>query len=361
MRASANSTSSARYPALPGRDRITTTRARTRCTTNILFIASRPPSSPSLGRRGHQSVFGLTKTRPGNFRPLSRLGRVPNSESPPATTRPTAAVCFSRPVDCPSVWPQGIRDNHRGHREQDVLARGGNLLAPCLLFGVQLWFSVSSVVVDEPTVYCMPVDHCLELRTRFHGRHAHAACTLPTQVRLAAVAGGRSATHSTWAAAAPFQETSHWRLLHRCHDSLNHRCMGVLPTKSVRIVDPLYAHGFVLLGAERPIVLCAVDWCEIRNGAYDNARRAGTSGGYDAPMRVGLFTPQHDAPVTMRGRKAALRSQLAGELYDEAFTPTRCAHRTALQDSLASARHITHVDWVRRASSRWRRTAGGAP
>ena len=37
---------------------------------------------------------------------------------------------------------------------------------------------------------------------------------------------------------------------------LNHRCMGVLPTKSKKVVDPLYAHGFVLLGEGKPIVLC---------------------------------------------------------------------------------------------------------
>ncbi|MBX3440572.1 MAG: hypothetical protein KF861_23985, partial [Planctomycetaceae bacterium] len=53
---------------------------------------------------------------------------------------------------------------------------------------------------------------------------------------------------------------------------LNHRCMGVLPTKSQSITDPLYAKGFVLLGADRPIVYVAVDWCEIRNGAYDQWR-----------------------------------------------------------------------------------------
>ena len=55
---------------------------------------------------------------------------------------------------------------------------------------------------------------------------------------------------------------------------LGHRCMGILPTKSQRIADPLYAHGFVLLGGGEPIVLCAVDWCEIRNGAYDQWRDA---------------------------------------------------------------------------------------
>ena len=48
---------------------------------------------------------------------------------------------------------------------------------------------------------------------------------------------------------------------------LGHRCMGVLPTKSRKIVDRLYAHGCALRGPDSPIVLCAVDWCEIRNGA----------------------------------------------------------------------------------------------
>ena len=50
---------------------------------------------------------------------------------------------------------------------------------------------------------------------------------------------------------------------------LGHRCMGVLPTKSERVADPLYVHGFVLLGADKPIVLWAVDWCGIRNRGYD--------------------------------------------------------------------------------------------
>ena len=49
---------------------------------------------------------------------------------------------------------------------------------------------------------------------------------------------------------------------------LGHTCMGILPTPAKKIVDPLYAHGFVLLGAGQPIVLVAVDWCEIRNLAY---------------------------------------------------------------------------------------------
>ena len=127
---------------------------------------------------------------------------------------------------------------------------------------------------------------------------------------------------------------------------LGHRCMGVLPTKSKKIVDSLYAHGFVLSGGEKPIVLCAVDWCEIRNGAYDQwrdalAKAAGTT--RDRVLVCSLH--QHDAPVTDSGAAKLLADVgLKGELYDEAFhdrTVKRVA--TALADSLKDAKRITHL------------------
>ncbi len=127
---------------------------------------------------------------------------------------------------------------------------------------------------------------------------------------------------------------------------LNHRCMGLLPTKSNKIVDPLYAHGFVLLSDEQPIVLCAVDWCEIRNGAYDQWRDALAKAARTSRQRV-LVTSlhQHDAPVTDSGAAALLRSVgLNGELYDEAFhdrTVTQVA--TAVKNSLADAQTITQI------------------
>src|SRR5438132_1289456 len=37
---------------------------------------------------------------------------------------------------------------------------------------------------------------------------------------------------------------------------------GIAPAREV--VDPLFARGFVLLGVGAPIVLAAIDWCEIR-------------------------------------------------------------------------------------------------
>ncbi len=127
---------------------------------------------------------------------------------------------------------------------------------------------------------------------------------------------------------------------------LNHRCMGLLPTKSKKIVDPLYAHGFVLLGGQQPIVLCAVDWCEIRNGAYDQWREALAEAAGTSRERV-LVTSlhQHDAPVTDAGAAALLRSVgLTGELYDEAFHDQTVARvAAALKDSLGDAQPITQI------------------
>ena len=127
---------------------------------------------------------------------------------------------------------------------------------------------------------------------------------------------------------------------------LGHRCMGVLPTKSKAIADPLYAHGFVLLGSQQPIVLCAVDWCEIRNGAYDQWRQALADAAGTTPERVLVSSlHQHDAPVTDLGAAKLLEQVgLKGELYDEAFHDrTLASVAAALRNSLAHASPITHL------------------
>lgn len=127
---------------------------------------------------------------------------------------------------------------------------------------------------------------------------------------------------------------------------LGHRCMGVLPTKSQSIADPLEAHGFVLLGAGEPIVFVAVDWCEIRNGAYDQWRdRLAQAAGTSRERVLAAALHQHDAPVVDSGAAALLaEAGLAGELYDEAFH-AEALERTAaaLSASLAAAVPVTHL------------------
>ena len=120
---------------------------------------------------------------------------------------------------------------------------------------------------------------------------------------------------------------------------IGHRCMGVLPTKSKTITDRLYANGFVLLGHEEPIVLCAVDWCEIRNGAYDAWREALASAVNTKRERVLVCSlHQHDAPVTDSDAAKLLRDAgLAGELYDEVYNDGSPDSRIALTERLYNA------------------------
>jgi hypothetical protein len=127
---------------------------------------------------------------------------------------------------------------------------------------------------------------------------------------------------------------------------LGHRCMGVLPTKSQRIADPLDAHGFVLLHAGPPIVFVAVDWCEIRNGAYDDWRETLAAAAGTTRERVIVASlHQHDAPVVDAGAARLLHEAgLSGELYDEEFHERALEGvANALRESLDRTQPVTHI------------------
>ena len=127
---------------------------------------------------------------------------------------------------------------------------------------------------------------------------------------------------------------------------LDHRCMGVLPTKSKSIADRLFAKGFVLTGGQRPVVYVAVDWCEIRNGAYDQWRDAlAKAAGTDRECVLVSSIHQHDAPVTDLGAARILEEVgLRGELYDETFHDQVVARvAKSLTDSLADSQPLTHI------------------
>jgi hypothetical protein len=125
-----------------------------------------------------------------------------------------------------------------------------------------------------------------------------------------------------------------------------HRLMGILPTKAKEVVDPLLANGFVLTGGEKPVVVLALDWCEVRNGAYDKWREAVAEAAGTTRERVFLSSlHQHDAPVTDSGAQRWLNENgLAKELFDESFQE-ECIRRVAaaLRESLAHPRRVTHV------------------
>lgn len=126
---------------------------------------------------------------------------------------------------------------------------------------------------------------------------------------------------------------------------VGHACMGGGVADAKEIVDPLWAKGFVLLGAKEPIVVVALDWCQCNNDSYDRwrevlARAAGTS-----PRRVMLATVhQHDAPICdLTAQRLLDQEGLKGYNCDPEFHE-RAVQRVAaaLKKSLDSTRRVTH-------------------
>lgn len=115
---------------------------------------------------------------------------------------------------------------------------------------------------------------------------------------------------------------------------LGHPCMGggVAPAKEV--LDPLYAHGIVLLGAGKPIVYVAVDWCEIRNDAYTAWREALAAAVGTEPGRVLVSAiHQHDAPIVdLEAERILIKAKAKGSICDIAF------HEKAVQRVAAAAK-----------------------
>jgi hypothetical protein len=126
---------------------------------------------------------------------------------------------------------------------------------------------------------------------------------------------------------------------------LGHPCMGggIQPAKE--IVDPLFAHGFVLLGAGEPIVFVAVDWCEIRNDAYDRWRSVLAEAAKTKRERVLVCAlHQHDAPIADLQAERLLRKHNAkGSICDIDFHE-KAVQRVAkaLREGLKKPRRITH-------------------
>ena len=67
---------------------------------------------------------------------------------------------------------------------------------------------------------------------------------------------------------------------------------------SKSVADPLFAKGIVLTGGDKPVVLVSVDWCEIRNAAFDRWRDVlAEAAGTDRQHVLVSSTHVHDAPV----------------------------------------------------------------
>jgi hypothetical protein len=111
------------------------------------------------------------------------------------------------------------------------------------------------------------------------------------------------------------------------------------------IDDPLEAVGAILLGMGRPIVLCAVDWCGLRNDANRLWREALAAAVQTVPECVAVHcvhphnTPFADAEAEKLIEAAHAPPSLDLKFYDR--TVSRCAD--AARASLAMTRRWTHA------------------
>ncbi|MBI5692478.1 MAG: hypothetical protein HZC55_20540 [Verrucomicrobia bacterium] len=111
----------------------------------------------------------------------------------------------------------------------------------------------------------------------------------------------------------------------------------------------LRCRGIVLLGAGRPLVLCAVDWIGIANEAHDAFRAALAEAAGTTPDRVAVHTlHQHDAPgCDFTAEKIIQELGVKGySRFDGTF------HRVVIQraaeairSALPQARSVTHYGY----------------
>jgi hypothetical protein len=122
-------------------------------------------------------------------------------------------------------------------------------------------------------------------------------------------------------------------------------CDGlVMPVEGVD--DPLYAKGVVLLGAEQPIVLVALDWVGVGNSGYDRFRAALATAVGTTPDRVALHSlHQHDAPgCDFEADDLAAEQGLSRVVCDPLFCRTVIERlAAAAKAAVAEARPVSHV------------------
>jgi hypothetical protein len=127
---------------------------------------------------------------------------------------------------------------------------------------------------------------------------------------------------------------------------LGHALMGGGIAPAQRIEDPLFAHGFVLSNGGNPIVFVAVDWCEIRNDAYDRWRAVLAEAARTTRERVLVTSVHvHDAPVAdLEAQHILEQHKLATSICNLDFHE-RALQRVArsLRDALRHSRRVSHL------------------
>jgi hypothetical protein len=127
---------------------------------------------------------------------------------------------------------------------------------------------------------------------------------------------------------------------------LDHPLCGGWIKPVAGVDDPLRCLGVVLLGPEAPVVLCAVDWCELRDDAHAAWRRALADAAHTTPERVAVqCIHAHNAPIADLEAERILESvdgappSLNFKFFDKVVQKAA----DALRDGLKETEEITHL------------------
>jgi hypothetical protein len=127
---------------------------------------------------------------------------------------------------------------------------------------------------------------------------------------------------------------------------VGHPLLGGLQGPASTIGDPLLARGVVLLSAGEPVVLLGLDWCELRNDAYDGWRDAVAKAvGTTRPRVMLSCLHQHDAPYADgRAQELLDESGLVDAMFDRDFFAAAMSRvASAAGEAVKTAAPITHL------------------
>lgn len=134
---------------------------------------------------------------------------------------------------------------------------------------------------------------------------------------------------------------------------MGHPCCGGW-IKPVEVVDDsLEAKGIVILGAGKPIVLCAVDWTGVLNSTHVAWRAAMAEAAGTTPDRVALHcVHQHNAPFACMDAEALIakeigmgREKLSHILNPDWFMRCLDRSREVIAQALSKAQPVSQIGW----------------
>lgn len=127
---------------------------------------------------------------------------------------------------------------------------------------------------------------------------------------------------------------------------IGHALLGGLVPPAVGIDDTLEAIGYVLLGDEDPVVVCALDWAGLMNGSHRAWCEALADAAGTAPERVAVqCVHQHNTPFVCAEAQDIIATATDEEpIFDRVFFAACLKRaRSAVSEALLGVRPVTHV------------------